>query len=234
MTRKFILIGILFALVALITACGSATIPAYEQEETALAVAHTETREALMTEGAIIPTNTPTIIPSPTVDFEATAAAEQAEADAQASSDAIAAQAEADAQATSDAEAVAAQAEADANAQPGTDDPLYEAIANADPVNGENVFNAIAAPPCGSCHLITEDTLVGPGQYNLLARTIEGIENGTIVAEGPYSYIYQSIINPNDYAPEGFAVGLMPDAYEGVLTEDQLYDLVAYLATLGD
>ena len=113
-------------------------------------------------------------------------------------------------------------------------DPLFEAVASADVANGEMLFNFMAAPPCSSCHTTTEDTLVGPGQYNLLARTIEGIENGAIVADGPYSYIYESIINPNDFAPEGFAVGLMPDLYEGMLAEQDVYDLVAYLASLGD
>lgn len=231
MTKQISLIGVLVILSALLTACGTASIPAYEQDETSVAVARTETREALIAQGEIVPTNTPTVIPSPTVDFEATVAAEQEALDAQATLDAETAQAEADAQATVDAEA-AVQAEADA--QPGSDDPLFEAISNADVANGEMLFSMMAAPPCSSCHNTTEDTLVGPGQYNVLARAIEGIENGSIEADGPYSYIYESIINPNDYAPEGFAVGLMPDLYEGVLTDEQIYDLVAYLASLSD
>jgi|GEM_PF-3074390 len=245
MTRKLTLIGALFALSALIAACGTAAIPAYEQEETSIAVARTETHEVLLTEGAIIPSDTPTSTPTSTPDFDATATAEQIVANAQATSDAATAQAEADAQATTDAiaqqtaaaEAVAAQATTDAiaAAQPGADDPLFEAVSNADPANGELIFNAVAAPACNTCHLAdSETTLVGPGQYNLFARTVERIENGTIEAEGPYSYIYESIINPLDYAPEGFMVGLMPDVYEGVLTDEQVYDLIAYLVTLGD
>lgn len=240
MTKQRFLMSALIVLSAILTACGTAAIPAYEQDETSVAVAQTETREALVAQGEIVPTNIPTITPSPTVDFEATAAAEQEALDAQATIDAEAAQAEADAQATVDAEANAQAtidaevADADADAQPGSDDPLFEAIANADAANGEMLFIANPASPCNVCHNITEDRLVGPGQYNLLARTIEAIENGSIEADGPYSYIYNSIINPNDYAPEGYSVGLMPDVYEGILSDEQIYDLIAYLATLGD
>ena len=236
MTKHVFLIGTLIVLSALISACGTAAIPAYEQDETSVAVARTETREALVAQGQIVPTDTPTITPSPTVDFEATAAAEQAALDAQATIDAEAAQAEADAQATIDAGANAQatiDAESSAAAQPGADDPLFEAIANADVANGEMLFSIMAAPACSTCHNITEDMLVGPGQYNVLARTIERIDNGTIEAEGPYTYLYNSIINPGDYITETFA-NAMPDTYEGILTDEQIYDLVAYLASLGD
>ena len=245
MTKQVFLIGTFIVLSVLISACGTTALPAYEQDETSVAVARTETREALLTQGAIIPTDTPTVTPSPTVDFEATAAAEQATIDAQASIEAATAQAEADAQATTDAELAAEQAtidaqatldaEAEAAAQPGADDPLFEAVANADAANGEQIFNAMAAPVCSTCHLVnTEDRLVGPGQLNLLARTIERIENGTIVADGPYSYIYNSIINPDEYIVEEYTPGVMLDVYEDTLTEDQIYDLIAYLASLSD
>lgn len=239
MTRKAFLISTGLVLSALLTACGTVAIPEYQRQETAVAVALVETNEAQILEGEIVPTAT--VEPSPTVDFEATAAAEeQAAADAQATIDAeeaanaqatadaeAAAQAEADAQATADAEAVA-----QAGAVPGSDDPLFDAIQAADPANGEMIFNGLAVPACNSCHLVdSENMLVGPGQLNLLARTIERIENGAITDAGPYTYIYNSIINPGDYIVETFS-NAMPDIYEGVLTDEQLYDLVAYLASL--
>ncbi|MGB7338445.1 MAG: cytochrome c [Phototrophicaceae bacterium] len=247
MNHKIFLVSGLLILSVLMTACGTAALPQYEQDETSVAVALTVTRESLLTQGAIIPTDTPTVTPSPTVDFEATDAAIQLTADFEV---ALTAEFEltvaAEQEATAFAEAtVAAQAEADAQAtldaapaEVGADDPLFEAIANANPANGEMLFVVNALSSCTTCHNITADRLVGPGQYNIFARTVERIENGEIESEGPYTYLYNSIVNPNDYLAldeNGVAYpAAMPMGYDMALSENELYDLVAYLVTLGD
>lgn len=110
----------------------------------------------------------------------------------------------------------------------GADDPLFEAISAADPVNGEQLF---IMNGCLGCH--TTDSsgamLVGPGQWDLINRAGERVEG-----QGPYTYIFNSIINPNDYVVEGFAPNVMLATYRDMLSDEQIYDLVAYLATLHD
>ncbi|MGJ3238392.1 MAG: c-type cytochrome [Anaerolineae bacterium] len=235
MTRQVMLVGLISALAIVISACGTQALPSYDADSTSVAVARTATRDALLTQGAIIPTDTPTITPSPTVDFEATAAAEQAIQDANAT-----------ATAEFEATVAAEQAQATANAQAtidampteiGADDPLFEAIANADAANGEALFAANALVPCSTCHHVIENPetqLAGPNQWQLFSHTVERIAEGTIDAPGPYTYIYESIINPNDYIVEGYVAGVMIQGYGDALSEQELYDLVAYLVTLGE
>ncbi|MEO1288152.1 MAG: c-type cytochrome [Chloroflexota bacterium] len=241
MTHKSLLLSGVLALSIILTACGTTALPEYEQDATSVSLARTATREVLLTQGAIIPTDTPTVTPSPTIDVPATEMALQATADFEAT---IAAEA----QATADAEleATNAQATVDAqatiNAQPtevGADDPLFEAIQNANASNGELLFTAIeGGSPCTTCHsLDPEVRIVGPSQYNLFARTVERLADGTIEDDGPYSYIYNSVVHPNDYIVEAdppYAPGVMPQNYGELLTEEELYDLVAYMVQIGD
>lgn len=110
----------------------------------------------------------------------------------------------------------------------GSDDPLYEAVTAADPANGEQLFSMNA---CMGCHTIdaSEMVVVGPGQYNVISRAAESVEG-----EGPYTYLYNSIVNPDAHVVEGFAPSIMPPNFGDMLSDEQIYDLVAYLATLHD
>ncbi|GAB5490386.1 MAG: hypothetical protein Phog2KO_06010 [Phototrophicaceae bacterium] len=235
MTRKILVLSAVSVLAILMTACGSAALPAYDSDSTDVAVARTETREALFTQGAIIPTDTPTITPSPTVDFEATNAVIQATDDAIAT---VTAEFEATVAAeAAEAEAVAQAETADAQATLDAQPELFAEVSAADPVNGEALFIANAGSPCSTCHLVnSEDPLVGPGQLNVFARVVERIENGEIEEDSPYVYLYNSIVHPNDYLTlnsDGVAYpAAMPLVYGDFLTDAEIYDLIAYLVTL--
>jgi len=205
---KFKMLATVLILILVVTACTVEEKPIYDAEslaEEARAEADVSIAST-QTEIASQPTVEPTIEPTEVVATDTDEAAEDtADTETNTSSDAL-----------SEEEALAA------------------AVANADIANGELLFTALTVPACNTCHLAdTEAMLVGPGQYNIYSRTVENIENGVIDAPGPYTYIYESIINPGDYVVEGFA-NAMPDAYEALLTEQQLYDLVAYLVSLGD
>lgn len=240
MTRQFLTICAVCMLSVLMTACGTPALPSYDSDSTSVALARTATSDALIAQGQIVPSDTPTITPSPTVDIEATNAVVQATDDAIAT---LTAEFEATASAEDEAmAAMTADAQATLDAQPtevGSGDPLADEIANADPANGETLFTANAGGACSACHYAdSEDSLVGPGQYNLFARTVERIENGTIQTEGPYTYIYNSIVHPGDYLAENENgvpyPNAMPAVYGDLLTEQEIYDIVAYLVTLGD
>lgn len=235
MTQKFLVVSAVCVLSIIMTACGSAALPAYENAETDVAVAQTETREALVALGEVIPTNTPTITPSPTVDFEATNAVIQATDDAiatlTAEAEAQAAAEEAEAQAIADAATAEAQAILDAQPE------LFAEVSAADATNGELLFIANAGSPCSTCHLVDSlDALVGPGQLNVFSRVVERIEAGVLEEDSPYVYLYNSIVHPADYLTlnaEGVAyANAMPAIYGDLLTDEEIYDLIAYLVTL--
>lgn len=112
-------------------------------------------------------------------------------------------------------------------------DPIARLVASRDPAAGEALFNQMFPETgfaCATCHHVdVPDTLVGPSLLNIketAATRIEGM--------APERYIYNSIINPNDYIVEGFTPNVMPQNWHEVLTDTQIYDIIAYLLTLGD
>jgi cytochrome c2 len=81
---------------------------------------------------------------------------------------------------------------------------------------------------CINCHNIdTEERLVGPGLLNIEERAATRVE-GTSAVE----YIHTSIVAPNEYVVEGFPENLMPQTYEDIFSDQDLYDIIAYLLTL--
>jgi hypothetical protein len=89
---------------------------------------------------------------------------------------------------------------------------------------GQQVFNTAG---CAACHaLVPDQVIVGPSLAGVGARAGTRREGFT-----PETYLYQSIVNPNAYVVEGFQPGLMPQTFRQTLTDQQLADLVAFLAT---
>lgn len=112
--------------------------------------------------------------------------------------------------------------------------------ADDDPrAKGEQVYRA-AQPPCSSCHSTEPDVdMAGPSLAGLAARAAEIIESPEY--EGDASdvegYIRESIVVPGAYLVPGdmYSAGgtsFMPAGYAESLTEEELDQLTAYLATL--
>ncbi|MCB9459632.1 MAG: cytochrome c [Anaerolineaceae bacterium] len=120
----------------------------------------------------------------------------------------------------------------DSTAATTADDPIAQAVAAADPANGEVLFAQMTSTgfACTNCHNIAnEDRLVGPGMLNVGARAWTRVPG----VSAP-DYIYNSILHPNDHIVESYPENVMPAVYETIFTEDQLYDIVAYMMTLGE
>jgi len=112
----------------------------------------------------------------------------------------------------------------------GADDPI---------ALGEALFRSVT-PPCNTCHSIAPGvTLVGPslsgvsGRFEQL-RASGSYKGAAIRAE---DYIRESIKTPSRHLVPGpmysaNGVSFMPSTYAGTLTDSQLDQLVAYLATL--
>lgn len=108
----------------------------------------------------------------------------------------------------------------------------------SDAGNGERLFTSMinvgtaggvnADWSCNTCHDPTTDVRgVGPGFLTVGARA-----GGRVEGYPAELYIYNSIVNPNDYIVDEFVGDLMPTGYADALSEQDIYDIAAYLMTL--
>lgn len=91
--------------------------------------------------------------------------------------------------------------------------------------NGELLFTQNI---CGTCHDVSNKTIfVGPSLVGISERAETQSEDLSA-----YTYLYQSIVMPNNHIVDGFSPNLMPPAFSQYLTEAQINDIIAYLLTL--
>jgi cytochrome c2 len=99
---------------------------------------------------------------------------------------------------------------------------LAEAVQQqGDPQRGEQLFTSMA---CAACHL----------QENGTAPNIDGISQRAVTRREGYSseaYLYESITNPNAYIVTDYQAGVMPQNFATRLSQQDLYDLIAWLLT---
>ena len=86
-----------------------------------------------------------------------------------------------------------------------------------DAAGGKSIF---ASAGCGTCHALQDagtNATVGPN----LDEALSGQDTG---------FIQESIVDPDAEIADGFQPGLMPQTYDDQFDDQQLSDLVAYLA----
>jgi cytochrome c2/predicted small lipoprotein YifL len=110
-------------------------------------------------------------------------------------------------------------------------DPIVRLVASRDPAAGEVLFNQMYPETgfaCVTCHHVAvPENLIGPsllGIPDTAATRVEGLS-----AE---RYLYESIVHPNDYLVEGFVANVMPQTWGDVMSDTEIYDIIAYLLTL--
>jgi mono/diheme cytochrome c family protein len=91
---------------------------------------------------------------------------------------------------------------------------------SGDPAAGEQLFTANAQPPCASCHTLSEANATGQVGPNL----------DDVLKGKSADFIHESIVDPNAEIANGFTAGVMPETYRDQLNDQQLADLVAFLA----
>jgi mono/diheme cytochrome c family protein len=102
---------------------------------------------------------------------------------------------------------------------------IMAAVEAADATAGESKFLATG---CTGCHMTTDMQLVGPGLQGLFDRA-GGHADHRPEDQGPYEYIFTSIRNSQAFVVEGFAPGLMPVYTEAQLSDEDIYNIMAYL-----
>jgi len=110
-------------------------------------------------------------------------------------------------------------------------DPIARLIASRDPADGEVLFNQMYAETgfaCATCHHVdVDENLIGPTMLNIADTAATRVEG-----QSAERYLYNSIVHPNDYIVDGFVEGVMPANWSEVLSDPEIYDIVAYLLTL--
>lgn len=209
MIKRLLLIA--FMMIALtISACGTIATPeAHEAEHTDEAVVgESEAVDEEPTEVAELPTDTPTPEPPTAIPTEAPTSTPESTTEAP-------------------TEEVAQSA--------GSSRITRIIQSSGDPANGEVIFNTFydeTGFACATCHTIVEGAPdgIGPNQYNLYQRAGERVEG-----QSAEDYVYTSIIDPNAHIVEGFEQrALMPLIYETILTQQEIFDLVVYVLSIGD
>ena len=91
---------------------------------------------------------------------------------------------------------------------------------------GERVFRAQGCP---SCHEGGSDAR-GPGLAGVFGSRVQLADGSTVVADE--AYLRESIVNPTAKVVAGFQP-VMP-TYQGLLGEEDVMQLIAYLKSLGE
>ena len=107
--------------------------------------------------------------------------------------------------------------------EPATTAPTATTGPAGDAGNGESVF---AANGCSACHSTGEDKKIGPGLAGVFARA-ESRGTGQTAEE----YVRTSIIDPGAFVVDDFPNAMLT-TFGSTISESDLQDLIAYLATL--
>lgn len=105
---------------------------------------------------------------------------------------------------------------------------------------GEHVFRSVALPTCVACHSLAPGAdSAGPSLAGVVTRAEQILASGSYRGEAKdvEGYLRESIVNPSIYLNEGgmysaSGVSFMPNTYGDSLSEEELDQLVAFLATL--
>ncbi|HEX7003537.1 MAG TPA: c-type cytochrome [Trueperaceae bacterium] len=105
-----------------------------------------------------------------------------------------------------------------------------EASDAAEPAELAKVGEGIATEyGCFSCHASDSSRLVGPG-WGGLYGTERTLSNGSSIIVDE-AYLETAIREPSAHVAQGFPAGVMP-SYEGILTDEEIDALVAYIRSL--
>jgi len=109
--------------------------------------------------------------------------------------------------------------------------PLESIVVSHDADNGSVLFQTFqpdAGFGCSTCHRSdSEDRLIGPGLLNVGTRAETRVQG-----QSALEYIYISITSPSEFVVPEFPDGLMPPNWTDIYSEDEIYDIIAYLLTL--
>lgn len=109
------------------------------------------------------------------------------------------------------------------------EDVIAANVEAADALRGSELYNQALVPTCVTCHQVdSSQRQVGPSLVNF-----SEVAGTRVEGQGPFTYAYNSIRYANMHIVEGYQANLMP-VYDGILTDQEVYDLIAYMWNLED
>jgi cytochrome c2 len=121
--------------------------------------------------------------------------------------------------------------QSDVSPTPTPDYLTQRVMTEGDAERGQELFTTVHESvgfACSTCHLTdSEQRLIGPGLLNVRERAAERVERQSAAL-----YLYIAIIRPDAYIVADYPSGLMPQTFDSIFHEQDLYDLIAYLLTL--
>ena len=107
-----------------------------------------------------------------------------------------------------------------------------------DAARGEALFKqstigTASAPGCSTCHSLDGSPLVGPSQQGVVGRAEAAIKSPDYKgsAKTVEEYLKESIVSPDVFVEQGFTAGVMYQNFGKELSDQEVADLVAFLAT---
>jgi len=91
---------------------------------------------------------------------------------------------------------------------------------------GKQVF---VTSGCGGCHTIEG---ISAGQVGPNLTRVGQVAGTRVPGKSAEEYLREAVVNPDAVVVEGFPAGVMPPIYSTQLSQEQLNDLIAYLASL--
>jgi cytochrome c553 len=218
MLRNLLALSVVF----LVAACGTVAEPVFRQPQT---VAEADTGESV----AVAATPTPTPVPPTATPVPPTATPVP-------TLEPTAVPTEAPTQEASTGAVVIGSADY------GADDVHKFAVDNfANAARGEALFAQTLEVneqqwACATCHSVADNSVkIGPSLRNVGLTALTRVEG-----EGPYTYLYNSILHSQAYVvPQFVGMTMMPiygseNGSPATLNNSQVYDLIKYLLTLND
>ena len=102
-------------------------------------------------------------------------------------------------------------------------------------IYSQNPLPDSGAPGCLTCHSLEPGkVVVGPSHANVAARASETVSDAAYQgsATSIEEYLQESILNPDAHVVDGYQPGMMFQKYAEELSDQEVADLVAFLATL--
>ncbi len=79
---------------------------------------------------------------------------------------------------------------------------------------------------CAGCHLLGS---IGVGVTGPDLNELPDVAGTRVAGQDAETYVHESIVNPNAFAPEGYLANLMPANFDERMSEEQIQEMVTWL-----